>query len=379
MALSYANVKTFKAIRGIREALVDITLDGDYVNGGWEILPAALTSYSAIANVIYDVNPPTIRGGYEFEWDQVAGKLKAHVPGVVDTFVGEAMAEFTAYPAFTATAQAAAFMKVYSVAELSFAPCATSNAVLGDTYAADFQLFPDADADAIGDAVYFGDEVPFAQIGIDVSTGMTWSGTPVLWEYYNDDGTWDTLAIVNDGSSSTGATGITSFEQDGVITFVPPVDWGSSTIDSQAAYWVRAKLGAAGVTTPGVMADEWDINVPDTGYVPTRDGLITGLAVNDTSDTAHTGADIHIVIWNSVTGDSSGEIVFPQDVVGGILPLPVPVPVSIGNKLAFICTQEDGTNEFDSGAWGLAYGTSEALASDPALKGLVLRCHVVGS
>jgi len=380
MALSYANVKSLRPHRGIRQAIIDITLDNSYDNGGWSITPAAITSYSAIANVIYNLIPPVSRGGYSFEWDQVNGKLKALLAaGSTQGQVGEAMAEYVAYPAFTATAQAAAYMKVYSVTELAYAPCATSNAVLGDTYAADFQMFPDADTDVIGDAVYFGDDVPFCQIGIDVDTGMTWSGTPVLWEYYNADGTWDTLAIVYDGSSSTGTTGITSFEQDGVITFVPPQDWGSSAVDSQTAYWLRAKLGAAGVTTPAVIADEWDLNVPDTGYVPVRNGIITSIGVDDTSDVLHTATDIKFVLWNSTTGKSSGEITFAQDRIAEVMPLSYPVEVSIGDKLAFVCTQEDGTNEFDSGWWTFYYSNAEALVDDGALTGLVVRCAVIGS
>lgn len=379
MSLSYANVKTFKAIRGIREALIDITLDGSYVNGGWTINAAAVKDYSGIASIIYDLNPPSNRGGYGFEWDQVNGKLKAIQGAASQGFEEAAWAEFTAYPAGTFTTQGAAFMKVYSVAEADYCNCAVSNASFGDTYAADFQIFPDADADAIGDAVFFGDEVKFGQIGIDVTTGMTWSGTPVLWEYYNADGTWDTLTIVVDNSSSTGTTGITSFEQDGVITFVPPQDWGSVSVDGQAAYWVRAKLGAAGVTTPCVMADEWELNVLTTGYVPIYDGVVNAVTIHDGAGTMHTTADIKFFVQNYTTGRCSEELTFIMDVHSETIKIAYPIPVSIGDKLGVIITQEDATNEAGVLNMVLHYSGAEALAGDANLNSLVVRCHVVGS
>jgi hypothetical protein len=380
MALAYSNIKTFKAIRGIREALIDITLDGAYVNGGWEILPAAVKSYSGIASIIYDLNPPVSRAGYSFEWDQVNGKLKALEAGVSDHYYEAALAEYTVYPANTATEQAAALCKVYSVTEAGYANLSASNTDFGDTYAAEYQLFPDADADVIGDAVYFGAAAPFATLGIDMSaTVAVWTGTPVLWEYYTAAG-WVTLPIVYDGSSSTGSTGTTSFEQDGIIAFGPAPQWASSTIDSQAAYWCRAKLGAAGVSTPGLTnSTEHDLHVLTTGYVPSRDGLVTSISIFDASGTPHSTADIKGIFFNSTTGASSGEWTFKQDCEYASIPLPSAVAVNIGDKCGIYISQEDGTAEVSGATIQLNYGQAEALASDKGLQGVVLRCHVVGS
>ena len=380
MSLSYANVKSLKPSRGLRQAIIDITLDGSYVNGGWPITAANLLSYSGIANVIYNLVPPASRGGYEFEWDQVNGTLKALEGGCADHFFESALAEFTIYPTNTATEQAAAFCKVYSVTEADYANISASNTDLGDTYAAEYQLFPDADADVIGDAVYFGGAAPFATMGIDMSaTVSVWSGTPILWEYYTAAG-WVTLPVIRDGSSSTGATGITSFEQDGIIAFGPAPQWASSTIDSQAAYWCRAKLGAAGVTTPGLTnSTEHDLHVQTTGYVPTRDGLVTSLFFNDLSGTEHSTADIEGTFMNTTTGASSGLWVWKQDVQNGVCNLPTAVPVNIGDKCGIYISVEDGVAEPTGLTVQMNYGTCEALANDKALQGVVARCAVLGS
>ncbi|MHC4302024.1 MAG: hypothetical protein ACYS7Y_32575 [Planctomycetota bacterium] len=79
-------------------------------------------------------------------------------------------------------------------------------------------------------------------------------------------------------------------------------------------------------------------------------------------------------------------VAFAQDEEWATIPLPYPVPVSpypvpvsIGDKCAIVCTQEDGTNEFDSGTFTYNLSNAEALADDANLNGVVLRCEVVGT
>jgi hypothetical protein len=110
------------------------------------------------------------------------------------------------------------------------------------------------------------------------------------------------------------------------------------------------------------------------------------VTIHDTSDTLHTANDIEFVFINTTTGDSSGVVAFAQDEEWATIPLPYPVPVSpypvpvsIGDKCAIVCTQEDGTNEFDSGTFTYNLSNAEALADDANLNGVVLRCEVVGT
>jgi hypothetical protein len=384
MALAYSTVKSYKPSRGVRAGLVDITLDNSYDNGGWAILATALTNYLALGARIYNLIPPANKNGYQFEAVPVSGnasvKLKALLGNLSETFIQAAIAEFTQYPAYTATEQAAAYAKVLDgTAYLSLSVSGG-----GAGYAANYQLLPDTPV--AGDAFFFGGAVPFAQLGIDMSaTPFTYDAAGVIgWDYWNGTA-WADLdaSIIQDTSGTTGQTGDYFGEGDGVLTFVPPQNWAATTVDSQSAYWIRASVEtgkAANVTQVGLTNDtEHDLHVPDTGIVFTYNGTVTSVTIHDTSDTLHTANDIEFVFINTTTGDSSGVVAFAQDEEWATIPLPYPVPVSIGDKCAIVCTQEDGTNEFDSGTFTYNLSNAEALADDANLNGVVLRCEVVGT
>jgi hypothetical protein len=389
MALTYSNVKTLKAIRGVRQAVVDIALDSSYDNGGWSIAASAITAAAGgILNRIFNLLPGGA-GGYQFEWVPVAGnasgKLKALVGSAKQKVTVDALAEYTMVPANTATEQIAAYAVAYdaSVTGVSaYSLLSVTAAAAG--YTANYQLFPDTPA--AGDAVFFGGAVPFPQLGIDMSATVTvYDAAGVVgWDYWNGSA-WSDLdaSIIYDGSGTTGNTGDYFAEGDGVLTFVPPQDWAASTVNGQSAYWVRASIETgkgANMTTVGLTnSTEHDILIPDTGYVPVRNGVLGSLHLIDSSDVAHTANDIEFIVWNSTTGDSSGVVAFPQDEIDVELQLTNPVPVSIGDKLAIVCTQEDGTNELDSGFWTFQYQNAEALADDGGLAGVSVRALVIGS
>jgi hypothetical protein len=186
MALSYSNVKTLRPNRGVRQAIMDVTLDNSYDNGGWSIAASAITAAAGgILNRIFNLVPPANKSGYSFEWVPVAGnatgKLKALINNVSQSFQEAALAEYTAYPAYTATEQAAALAKCLDGS--SYANLAVTAAEAG--YTANYQLFPDTPV--AGDAVLFGGAVPFAQLGIDMSaTVCVYDAAGVVgWDYWN--------------------------------------------------------------------------------------------------------------------------------------------------------------------------------------------------
>jgi len=385
MALSYSKVKNLKRIRGIGKSYLDITLDASYVDGGWPVTAAAIQAYTGINNYIWKLDPPASRAGYQFEGVPVSGnasaKIKATLSNVSESFNEAAWAEWTQYPAYTATEQASTLAKVYDLSAVEYQDLATSDT--GAAYAAALQLFPDSPA--AGDYALFGAAVPFAQLGLDMSaTVAVYDAAAVIgWDYW--DGTaWADLdaSIIDDGSGSTGQTGDYAFEQDGVITFVPPQDWAASTIDGQAAYWIKATVETskgANMTTVPLMATEHDINIPDTGYVPTHNGTIASVEINDAAATIHSGNDLEFLVINTTTGESSEVLVFAQDTRTMIWPLVNKIDVSIGDKLAVVITVEDGTNEAGIVTLTFHYSSAEALADDPELAGIVLRCEVAGS
>ncbi len=358
---------------------IDITLDGVYVDGGWASIDAitGMPGFNAISNLI----PPAIKGGYQFEFDHVNTKLKALIGNVSETFIQAAIAEYTQYPANTSTEQAAALCKVYDASAAEYQDLSLCSAGAG--YTANYQFFPDTPV-ALVDFVIFGAAVPFPQIAFDMSvTPATYDAASVVgWDYWNGTA-WVSLdaSIVYDGSGSTGTTGDYAWEQDGTMTFVPPQDWAASTIDGQLAYWIKASIETgkvANMTQEPIATTEHDIFVPDTGIVFTYNGDVTALEIDDPSDVAHTANDIELIFWNYTTGESSGVIVFPQDMIHAVIPLPYPVRVNIGDKCAIVCTVEDGTNEYDGGDFTYHLSNAEALANDKNLSGLVLRCEVNG-
>ena len=154
---------------------------------------------------------------------------------------------------------AAAYNKAYNVAETGFANLAATNTDFGDTYAAEFQLFPDTDADNTGDYCLFGADLPFDRLVVAIGTSQTYDEAAVLaWQYWDGD-SWETLTVTIDGTTDGVQDGSVSFKASGTIIFTRPSDWAASTIDSQLAYWIRAITLANksdNITQVGIISDE---------------------------------------------------------------------------------------------------------------------------
>ena len=153
----------------------------------------------------------------------------------------------------TDTEQAAGFAKLWDSTAEVFLPLATSSS--GDNVAANYQVSVDADSEADGDALYLGGAAKFGSIVIDMSaTVAVYGADSVTWEYFSaNTSDWATLSIVWDGTDADDGDGDRPFQQDGSILFSAPDDWASTTIDSQAAFWIRARYNATvNITTAGL-------------------------------------------------------------------------------------------------------------------------------
>lgn len=75
MSLAFANQKGVegKHLGPIKMGTVDITLDNSYPSNGEEVLASDLH-----LNGIHVLIPPAMKSGFVFEWDHVAGKIKAY-------------------------------------------------------------------------------------------------------------------------------------------------------------------------------------------------------------------------------------------------------------------------------------------------------------
>lgn len=102
----------------------------------------------------------------------------------------------------------------------------------------DMTLLPSSPV--VGDAYYFGSKIPFTNLEIRISQVGTHTHT-IVWEYYN--GAWIDLSTAHNLVDNTlGFTvgGATPYN----VGFTLPTDWLITTIDSDDAYWLRARVSA---------------------------------------------------------------------------------------------------------------------------------------
>ena len=113
-----------------------------------------------------------------------------------------------------------------------------------DTGTNDVQMFTNSAAN--NDAFYFGKDKEFDQLEIDVGTAS--SGGTLVWEYFNSttDG-WSDLSET-DNTMCLQNTGVNT------VTWTLPINWEKNTVNSQEAFWVRARK-TGGTMTTGPIAD----------------------------------------------------------------------------------------------------------------------------
>ena len=184
--------------------------------------------------------------------------------------------------------------------------------VMGTLAANTYGLFPAAPA--AGDALYLGAALPFCELGIDMSATLcTYDEAGVLvWEYSKGSSVWGTLVVNNDNTGATGQTGAYFGEQDGAFTFVPPADWASDTVNSQAGYWIRAVIQAEkadNITQVGVTDSKEHLVVTPDGdavTVPYKCN-ISKVRVTNLGATVHNQI-IKFVLMNFTKGTYSLEL-----------------------------------------------------------------------
>lgn len=198
----------------------------------------------------------------------------------------------------TLTEAAAAYAKVDD--DGSFQNLATSSS--GGGYTNNYQLFPDTEA--VNDAAYFGATAKFGALYFDMSaTVAVYGADAITWEYW--DGTaqaWITLPIIWDNTDADDGDGDRPFQQDGYVIFNAPATWAASVVDGLSAYWIRARVTAAQITTiPLTNSKEHqipsDANATEIPYA----GTISRCRFN--WDAVSTGtADTKLVLYNFTTG-----------------------------------------------------------------------------
>jgi len=136
------------------------------------------------------------------------------------------------------------------------------------------------------------------------------------------------------------------FQRDGAITFVPPTDWASTTVNTQAAYWIRARCNVTVDITQIPLTDSKEHLVvsPVDGPTMPYAATITGIRLIDAAATLHTTADVKFILMDFTKGTNTAALTFAQDKrqdSWGTLTM----ECDAGDVLGVLVTQEDGTNE----------------------------------
>jgi hypothetical protein len=101
-----------------------------------------------------------------------------------------------------------------------------------------FTLFP---TPGTSDRAYFGAQVTFSRITFDLA--VVGAGGSYQWEYRRNDATWQPLTVTD---------GTAGFTQSGTVTFTPPANWGTVSVNSVTMYYVRVRPTGAPSTNPTV-------------------------------------------------------------------------------------------------------------------------------
>ena len=114
----------------------------------------------------------------------------------------------------------------------------------------DMTLLPASGTIAIGDAYYFGSPEPFFNLRINIGTNGV-GNWAIAWEYYN--GTWASLTVTDGTNGFKAGTGNKE------VTFDPPNDWATTTVQNINAFWIRARVttGDASPTTRPLGTQSW--------------------------------------------------------------------------------------------------------------------------
>jgi len=99
--------------------------------------------------------------------------------------------------------------------------------------------------------MWVGKNTTFSEIYFDIATAG--SSVSYAWQYSQGSGVWADLTVTN---------GTTNFSVDGSVTFTPPVDWATDTVDSYTGYLVRVRPTSDPATHPTAY-----LTVPNTTNV----------------------------------------------------------------------------------------------------------------
>lgn len=285
-------------------------------------------------------------GSAKYKNLEVSGDYKGRASMMMGCGLVVASSSFP-YDTTSNAEQAAALCKVSDGGV--FANLAASGSEAG--YTANYQLFPDTEV--VDDAVYFGYATKFGAMFIDMAaTVCVYGADALVWEYFNGTA-WNEFTPF-DETDQTAQDGKRSFGADGYIILNVGTNWVESTVDSQTAYWIRARVTAAQITTIGLTdSKEHQVTtLTNGGSILNTYGVISrGLFRFETVSGGNN--DTEMILVNMTTGQSSSVKTITKAIADADV-ADFNLIVSRGDSIALFCTQEDGTTEFAGGTLELA-------------------------
>lgn len=249
---------------------------------------------------------------------------------------GDVLLDTFPFNTVTLTEAASTFAKVSDGGV--FEDLATSSNGAG--YTANYQLFPDTEVE--NDAAYFGAVAPFGALYFDMSaTVAVYGADSITWEYYNGTA-WTALSILWDNTDADDGDGDRPFQQDGYVLFNAPTNWASLTVDSQAAYWIRARCNATvNITTiPLTNSKEHQIPSDANAFELPYAGTISRCRFQ--WDIPSTGtADTKFILYNFTTGEASAVQTITKALIDFAI-ADIGVTVAADDELGIYISQVDG-------------------------------------
>jgi hypothetical protein len=267
------------------------------------------------------------------------------VMDVITSGLQGTVVEFTfCFNETTNTEAAAAFCKTYDLSATEYQNVATSGTGAG--YTANYQLFPDTEA--IGDAVYFGAATPFGSIYTDVAaTVATYGADAITWEYW-DGNAWVTLAIIYDHTDSDDQDGDRPFQEDGFTIFSAPTNWALCTVDSQSAYWIRARVTAAQLTQIPLLDSHEHYTTAFDAATKVPYACTIGRGKFNFGTVSGANNDTELILVNLTKGTCSAIKTLTQALKDFEI-ADFAVTCDKDDAIGFFITVEDGTTEYANG------------------------------
>lgn len=233
------------------------------------------------------------------------------------------------------------FDKVFMYDDGEGSPYTDDTLHAGDA-AGDVELLPATPAE--DDAVYFGCASKFSGIVVDMKTAGDGTHTAFAWEYWNGSA-WTAIPagsqLLDDSDEFT--TGTDTY----VISFIPPSDWATTTVNSSAAlYWVRFRItgasqyGSAAPVAQQLWALKWGTG---TGVVCPFTGTIDRVDLTSRIKSGDTANTVFLLI-NKDQG-TAATLTWTKEIP--VLSLTgLDFSVTAGDELILQQMTEDGTTEF---------------------------------